>query len=112
MKNEKLKKKEIIILIITGLLLLWYIIFGSRLECNYVMWCDVYSVNGNEVQFIDETGNIWAIEDDMNQNYREDERVKVYFFDNHTPDRKDDEITKVKRISKLPDERLANDENT
>ena len=108
-----MKKREILILVIVGLILLWYVFFGSRIECNYTMWCKVYSVNGTEIQFIDDTGNIWAIKDDVNT-YYEDERVKVYFFDNHTPDRKDDIITKVKKytVSRHSTPQMCNEENT
>ena len=69
---------------------------GDTIQHNYSQVCEVYEVTDTYTTFIDPVGYLWDVND---TNYVKGETVKVYFFDNFTDfDRKDDEITKVKRV--------------
>lgn len=109
--NLKSIIREVVVFTIVFFAIVWFLSIGDTIDHNYTMWCNVYEVNGDEVLFIDDTGNIWAIENDRGIEYTEGERVKIYFFDNYTTDRKDDEITKVKKIAKTKSPQLADGEN-
>lgn len=69
---------------------------GDTIQHNYSQICEVYEVDETTTTFIDPVGYLWDYE---TTEFTKGDTVKVYFHDNFTDfNRKDDEITKVKRV--------------
>lgn len=73
------------------------LILCKNFENSYSINGRVYKVVGNEVTFEDVTGQTWKWEKEEKESFTIGEEVKLFFNDNNTDVRYDDEITKIKK---------------
>lgn len=90
-------KRSIIIIISIFILLFFTSVLINQLEYYYTMSGTISNINNNTnvITIEDITGNLWTIEDTVN-NYHINDNVKIKFYNNLTDtNRLDDIIEKV-----------------
>lgn len=68
------------------------------IEHSYTLECEICTVEKNYFEVVNHNGECYSFYADENK-YKENQKVKVTFYDNNTTNIYDDEIVKVKSIS-------------
>ena len=95
MRNETMDTITITLMLVIITLM---IVICKNFENSYSIKAKVYKVQGNEITFEDVTGETWKYKREGKESYSIDEEVKLFFNDNNTDVRYDDEIVKIKKI--------------
>ena len=90
-------KKEVAIFVIIGCIFIVLLTGMDRIDSRYSVRAEVAEKEERLVTFEDEAGYLWEYEEEEEEYFSIGEKVKVYFDNNHTLSRYDDEITKVKK---------------
>lgn len=96
MTNKKQEAMNTISIILITTLLVMFFCICKLYENSYSIDAKVSNVQSESVTFEDVTGNVWMWGLEEGEQYQKGEKVTLYFYDNNTDVRYDDEIKKVR----------------